>query len=272
MPLQFILVDESRPDGRYGVVAILVLDIANGEVQRTTLDGSGILVQADDHLLVACHEGEADVGLCRLCAQSGRIISIVESIGCNKVECEELCLVTSTSEVGSITNSYHLVTLVERLLLEGIVSYKSILFAGQAHLAVAVQQVAVHSGVPHAYLIYLSDEGTVVEVQSRIGNSASTNDEVIGIDTTHVGRVGGKTALSINIDSSSALTQHIQCHMMPGIVGQFLGRSGQCLSCSGIVSILASKQECSICTERESDVTHLQQLGFTRLCAATHPE
>ena len=68
----------------------------------------------------------------------------------------------------------------------------------------------------------LSKEGMVVDVQSRIGDAASTHDEVVGIDATHVGSVGGETALTIDIDSSSSLTQHIQCHMVPGVVGQLL--------------------------------------------------
>ena len=89
-----------------------------------------------------------------------------------------------------------MVVFVEGLGLEGIVGYETRLGSCEAHLAVLCQLVAVHRGTPYAYLVNLALEGFAVGVgcdstEFWLVETLYANDEPVGVDSTHVGGVGG---------------------------------------------------------------------------------
>ena len=71
LPHQRILVDISAPGDRLGKVAVLIVDVAHGEVQRAAFHTGGILVKRNHDLVVRGDEGKVDVLLFGLYTECG---------------------------------------------------------------------------------------------------------------------------------------------------------------------------------------------------------
>ena len=61
LPRQRVETDEGTPSDRLGEVTVLIVHVANGEVQRCAFDAGGSLVDVNHNLVVRSGEGEADI-------------------------------------------------------------------------------------------------------------------------------------------------------------------------------------------------------------------
>ena len=78
LPEKRVAVDEGAPDGRLGVVAILVAYGVHAEVQGAAFDGGGIFIDMDNDLRVGGDIREADIRLRGLGAQGGSLVGVAE--------------------------------------------------------------------------------------------------------------------------------------------------------------------------------------------------
>ena len=156
---------------------------------------------------------------------------------------------------------------VQSLTLEGIVGGESAFLSCEAQIAVRLYRRRVESGLPDAHFIHCSGKDAVVgeSLGNVVAGAARANYEGVGGESAYVCSRRRDGTLAVYIDSGVAGAQHIECHMVPGVIENGGGGTAQRL-------VGSRERELSGGSAGQGGSAHLQQAGFTLLHIGLHPQ